>query len=166
MNSFLQRFPFLPVCFVLLTILLFPGNSAAQDEEQSSAPGWGLLVRGGYYGVPNWILDLLFEQHPDVDGTIVGGELRYYGDGVRAGAFSVGLGFDAGSADGFGTWQENTGDEAINGGGDVDIVSGHITLYFDIVPSSALHPYIGIGGGVGYAEGRYVRDGEEGNDQT
>lgn len=161
MRSSQRVFPFLAVFFVLCALLLLPGVSAAEDEGSSPAPGWGLLVRGGYYGVPDWILDQLFEQHPEVDGTIVGGELRYYGDGGPSGAFSIGLGFDVGSADGFGTWQENAGDPSINGGGDVDLAAGHITLYFDIVPSSPIHPYIGFGGGAGYAKGRYVREGEE-----
>lgn len=151
---------------VLLILLTAPAIPAAADDgggEASASPSFGIIARGGYYGVPDWILDLLFEQHPDVDGTMFGGELRYYGDGGPSGTFSIGIGADVGRADGFGIWQEDAGDTPINGGGEVDIIVGHITLYFDFFPSSPIHPYIGIGGGVGWAEGRYVRDGEEVN---
>jgi hypothetical protein len=133
---------------------------AGDDAAGGGDPSWGVSVRGGHYGVPDWILNLLFEEHPSVDGTIVGGELRYYGNGGASGAFSVGLTVDAGSTDGFGLWQENAGDVPVVGGGSVDIVAGTLTAYWDIKPSYPLHPFVGFGLGVGYAEGTYDRDGE------
>jgi len=130
-------------------------------ESASQAPRWGIAARYGYYGVPDWLLDLLFEEHPSVDGTIVGGELRYYGDGGPSGVFSIGLTVDAGSSEGFGIWQEKSSDRPVAGGGEVDILAATVTAYWDLWPSGALHPYFGLGLGAAYAEGRYEQDGEK-----
>lgn len=161
MNKTLKTACTAGVLALLHLAILAPPSAAQEAQSSSPQPSWGVVVRGGYYGVPDWLLDLLFERHPDVDGTIFGAELRYYGEGGPSGVLSLGLGFDVGRSDGFGIWQEDAGDLPINGGGEVDILASHLTAYFDIVPSYPVHPYIGIGGGVGYAEGRYVRDGEE-----
>jgi opacity protein-like surface antigen len=150
----------LAVSGLLLALAVTPAPAAA-DDSGGTGPSWGVSVRGGHYGVPDWILDLLFEEHPSVDGTMIGGELRFYGQGGPSGVFSIGLTLDVGSTDGFGLWQENAGDVPVVGGGAVDIVAGTVTAYWDIKPSSPLHPFVGFGLGIGYAEGTYDREGEE-----
>ena len=111
--------------------------------------------------MPDWLLGLLFEEHPSVDGTMGGVELRYFGSSGPSGAFSVALTVDVGKTEGEGLWQENAGDVPVIGGGKVDLAAATLTGYLDIKPQSRLHPYIGLGLGVGYAEGTYMRDGEE-----
>lgn len=133
---------------------------AAEESPGGSGPAWGFGVRGGAYGVPDWLLDLLFEEHPDVDGSIVGAEIRYYGKGGPSGSFSVALTFDVGSTDGFGVWKEKDDDVPVIAGGAVDLMAGTLTAYWDIMPASMIHPYVGLGLGVGYAEGTYERDNE------
>jgi len=158
------------VTAVLFTLLLtlpvtlaFPSDGDAADGGQASGgsnPAWGFGVRGGAYGVPDWLLDLLFEEHPSVDGSMVGAEIRHFGKGGPSGIFSLALTIDVGSTDGFGLWQENAGDVPVVGGGAVDLVAGTVTAYWDIKPSSPLHPFVGIGLGLGYAEGTYDREDE------
>ena len=159
-RKFRKSAPLLAVSGLLLALAVTPAPAAANDSG-GTGPSWGVSVRGGYYGVPDWILGLLFEEHPSVDGTMIGGELRFYGNGGPSGVFSVGLTLDVGSTDGFGLWQENADDTPVVGGGAVDIVAGTVTAYWDIKPSSPLHPYVGLGLGIGYAEGTYDREGEE-----
>ena len=159
-----------PLPAILLSLLLLSpvppaaasdgGGSGTTPGADGSKPTLGFAVRGGAYGVPDWLLDILFEEHPSVDGTMVGAEIRYYGKGGPSGIFSLGLTIDAGSTDGFGLWQENAGDPAVIGGGAVDLVAATLTAYWDIKPSSALHPYFGLGLGLGYAEGTYDRENE------
>jgi opacity protein-like surface antigen len=158
--KFRKSVPLLAVSGLLLALAVTPAPAAA-DDSGGTGPSWGVSVRGGHYGVPDWILDLLFEEHPSVDGTMIGGELRFYGQGGPSGVFSIGLTLDVGSTDGFGLWQENAGDVPVVGGGAVDIVAGTVTAYWDIKPSSPLHPFVGFGLGIGYAEGTYDREGEE-----
>ena len=57
-------------------------------------------------------------------------------------------------------WQEEAGDAPIESGGEVDLIAAAMTLYWDFYSSSPLHPYAGLGLGLGYAEGRYEREGE------
>jgi opacity protein-like surface antigen len=159
-RKFRKSAPLLAVSGLLLALAVTPAPAAANDSG-GTGPSWGVSVRGGHYGVPDWILGLLFEEHPSVDGTMIGGELRFYGNGGPSGVFSVGLTLDVGSTDGFGLWQENSDDIPVVGGGAVDIVAGTVTAYWDIKPSSPLHPYVGLGLGIGYAEGTYDREGEE-----
>jgi opacity protein-like surface antigen len=152
---------------VIMSLLLFstttlvPALATASEEAASSTPHWGLTLRGGVYGVPDWLLDLLFEEHPSVDGTMGGFELRYFGSGGPPGAFSVALTVDVGRTEGEGLWQEDAGDVPVVGGGEVNLAAATLTAYLDMMPSSRLHPYIGLGLGAGYAEGTYIRDGEE-----
>jgi hypothetical protein len=155
---------------ILLSLLLLSAVTPAVASEGwgsgttqgggDSKPTLGFAVRGGAYGVPDWILDILFEEHPSVDGTMVGAEIRYFGKGGPSGIFSIALTLDAGSTDGFGIWREGTGDPRVIGGGAVDLVAGTVTAYWDIKPSSTLHPYFGLGLGLGYAEGTYDRENE------
>ena len=136
------------------------GDSGTTQGAGKSQPSLGFAIRGGAYGVPDWLLDLLFEKHPSVDGTMVGAEIRHFGRGGPSGIFSIALTLDAGSTDGFGLWQEGADDSPVVGGGSVDLVAGTVTAYWDIKPSSTLHPYFGLGLGLGYAEGTYDREGE------
>ena len=144
-----------------LTAALRPAPASGSEDAPLSSSRWGIMLRGGAYGVPDWLLDQLFKEHPSVDGTMGGVELRYFGSSGHRGAFSVALTVDVGKTEGEGLWQENAGDVPVVGGGKVDLAAGTLTAYLDIKPQSRLHPYIGLGLGVGYAEGTYIRDGEE-----
>ena len=133
MHGHLKHFLAAAAALLIAAAPALPAAAADGEEGLAPSPSFGIVARGGYYGVPDWLLDLLFDEHPDVDGTIFGGELRYYGDGGPSGAFSIGIGADVGRSDGFGIWREDAGDTPINGGGEVDIIAGHITFYFDML---------------------------------
>lgn len=158
MTGMARKAAALLIVTLLASALFLPVPAGA---EEPSPPRWGLGFRAGYYGVPDWILDRLFEEHPSVDGSIVGVEFRHYGSGGPRGIFSVGLTLDVGQADGVGVWKENGDSIPVTGGGDVNIAAGTVTLYWDLWPGKSLHPYFGAGAGVGYADGSYVEEGEE-----
>ncbi len=145
---------------LLITAALAAPPAASADED-AAPPRWGIGFRAGTYGVPDWVLDTLFEEHPSVDGSIVGAELRWYGDNGPSGLFSVGLTFDVGQADGTGIWQETSQSTPVAGGGDIDIAASSLTLYWDFWFWNRIHPYVGLGAGIGYAKGSYVEENDD-----
>ena len=134
-----------------------------------AAPGkvddttWGVLVRGGYFGVPNFIADELFLQHPDVAGMSFGLEIRYHGEGGGRGVSSIGLAVDYATAKADGIWQADESDTPTKAAGEVDMLAFTLTGYWSLFPSWYVHPYVGLGIGVAHATG-YYKDEEERND--
>ena len=134
-----------------------------------AAPGkvddttWGVLVRGGYFGVPNFIADELFLQHPDVAGTSFGLEIRYHGEGGGRGVSSIGLAVDYATAKADGIWQADESDTPTKAAGEVDMLAFTLTGYWSLFPSWYVHPYVGLGIGVAHATG-YYQDEKERND--
>jgi hypothetical protein len=114
---------------------------------------WGFIARGGYFGLPDVIADQLFSQHPEVDGTIYGGEIRLHGAGGGRGLFSVGFGLDYGETSAYGIWQTDSSSAPQAGSGDITMLALTVTCYWNILPAAPVHPYVGLGLGVGYFEG-------------
>jgi hypothetical protein len=133
------------------------GAAAAAD------PAWGLGARVGSFGVPGAILDRFFDEHPAVTGEIVGGEIRYYGDGGPRGALSLGLTADRGSASADGVWRRHPDDGTVTARGEVTLLAVTLTGYWDLFAASPLHPYLGLGLGYARMRGHYREQEEEGD---
>jgi hypothetical protein len=119
-------------------------------------PAWGVLARGGWFGVPNTITGAIFEQHPDITGWTAGAELRYYGKEGPRGVTSYGLAYDHGYASADGIWQAGESDTPVQGNGHAAIDAVTLTAYWNILPSWALHPYLGLGLGAAHVDGEYA----------
>jgi opacity protein-like surface antigen len=141
-----------------LALCALPAAAAAKAVDDGT--DWGLVARGGVYGVPDVVLDELFVRHPGVDGTFVGAELRYFGDGGGRGVSSIGIAVDRGSAEGDGTWQSEETDRAVVATGAIEMTAITLTGYWSLFPSWPLHPYVGLGLGGAYFGGEYTKDGE------
>jgi len=146
-----------------------PADKAATQAAPAAAapPGktaddtrWGVLVRGGYFGLPDAIADELFYQHPSIDGTSYGVELRYHGADGGRGVSSIGIAVDAASASTEGIWQEDENDDPTAVSGDMDMLAFSLTGYWSLFPSWYVHPYVGLGLGIAHVEGSY-QDEEE-----
>lgn len=145
----------------------FPVGSAraAETAETAAAPAppsrddgtrWGLVARGGLFGVPNLVADEFFAQHPDIEGAFAGAEIRYFGDGGGRGVSSIGLAIDHAEGDADGTWQADDNDRPTVADGSVKMTAVTLTGYWSLFPSWPLHPYVGLGFGVGWFEGEYA----------
>jgi len=121
---------------------------------------WGLLVRGGYFGLPNFIADEFFFQHPDVIGYSVGAEIRYHGETGGRGVSSIGIAVDSATARTDGEWQKTETAELVQTSGDISMLAITVTGYWSLFPSWYVHPYIGIGIGVAHVKG-FFEDGKE-----
>jgi hypothetical protein len=137
-------------------------RGAAEPGIPSEPPRWAIQVRGGSFGLPDYFADQIFAQHPAIEGPTFGAEIRYYGEkGPRASVISFGVAFDYARCDARGTWQRDAGDKVFtDAGGDVELTAVTITEYFTLFPSWFLHPYLGVGIGVGHLDGRYEKEGD------
>jgi hypothetical protein len=133
---------------------------AEPAETPKSAPAWGLLARGGYFGLPNFIADELFLVHPDVKGSSYGFEIRYNGEGGRRNGTSVGIAVDIAKVKADGEWQQSEMDKLTTAGGDISMLAITVTKYWYIFPSWYVHPYIGFGIGAAHAKGFYKDESE------
>ena len=76
-----------------------------QQPGRGTTPPGACSLRGGYFGVPNFIADELFYQHPDIAGSSIGAEIRYHGEDGGRGVSSIGLAVDYATAEADGIWQ-------------------------------------------------------------
>lgn len=121
---------------------------------------WGLLVRGGYFGLPNFIADELFFKYPEVTGYSLGAEIRYHGETGGRGVSSVGIAVDSATARTDGEWQKTETSDVVHASGDVSMLAITLTGYWSLFPSWFLHPYIGIGIGIAHVKGFFTDDAE------
>jgi opacity protein-like surface antigen len=124
---------------------------------------WGLLVRGGYFGLPNAVADELFVRHPDVKGSSFGAEIRYHGEGGGRGGESIGIAVESATAEADGEWQQKESDSVTVAGGEFSMFAITLTGYWSLFPSWYVHPYAGIGIGVAHVKGHF-QDEEERTD--
>ena len=152
---------------LLAALVAAPAAAAAEPAAPEAAPAppagddgtrWGLVARGGLFGVPNLVADEFFAQHPDIEGAFAGAEIRYFGDGGGRGVSSIGLAIDHGEGDADGTWQADDDDKPTVAEGSVKMTAVTLTGYWSLFPSWPLHPYVGLGLGVGWFEGEYANE--------
>lgn len=138
-------------------------DSAAPPPERPSRKddtSWGVLVRGGYFGLPDVVANKLFRQHPKVAGETFGAEFRYHGDGGGRGVASIGFAFDYAKTEGDGIWQTDKHSQPKAMGGGIKMYAATLTGYWSMFPSWYVHPYVGIGVGAGYFEGKLKNDND------
>lgn len=128
------------------------GNAFAAEKE----PVWGVLVRGGYFGLPDFIADELFVEHPGVEGSNYGAEVRYHGNGGGRGIASIGLAIDTATARADGIWRQDESKSPKAASGEISLLAFTLTGYWSLFPSWYLHPYVGLGIGLAYVKGRYT----------
>lgn len=140
------------------------GTAFALEKEpvttKEDDTSWGVLVRGGYFGVPNFVADELFTQHPDVEGSSYGAEIRYHGNGGGRGIASIGLAVDSGTAKADGMWQEKATDKIVKANGEFEVMAIALTGYWSLFPSWYVHPYFGLGIGAAHFKGFYKNETE------
>jgi len=132
----------------------------AAKTGQGDNTSWGLLLRGGYFGLPDPFADRLFLQHPEIAGSSFGAEIRYHGEDGGRGVASVGLAIDSATAEANGIWQEDASTAPIKGAGEISMLAFTLTGYWSLLPSWFLHPYVGLGIGVAHAQGHYLNETE------
>ena len=142
-----------------------PIKTVAATSKKEDDTSWGLLVRGGYFGLPNYIAGKLFVQHPKVTGSSYGAEIRYHGAGGGRGIASIGLAVDTATAKADGDWQQSESDSVTTASGNVNMLAFTLTGYWSLFPSWYVHPYFGLGIGVAHAKGSYhdESEGEQGD---
>lgn len=144
------------------TLLASPAPAPAPAAE-TGAPddtSWGLLIRGGYFGLPEIVADEVFNKHPKVNGSSYGAEIRYHGEGGGRGVESIGLAIETAKADADGEWQLDEGDRITNAGGEFSMLAITLTGYWSLFPTWYVHPYAGIGIGIAHLEGEYEDETE------
>ncbi len=146
------------VIFPIILTLIFCSSLLAVDD----IPRWGIGLRLSSFGVPNSLVDAFAYEHPTFAGHSLSFELRSYGKkGPRS---SVGALFslEYSRLGGSGPWGENKDSKQLDIEGEVSQVNLTFTLLVGIFPSWAVHPYFGIGLGVGkayvWSEGTYADD--------
>jgi opacity protein-like surface antigen len=133
---------------------IFSDDAQPLPRKEPRQPRWGVGFRYGATGASSLVLDLAFDEHPSVSGSVYGVEVRYYGEqgskSTSSVAFSVDfLDFEAGGADG--KWQEDADSDVYTGGGDMKLTTYTFTAYHDFFAGMPIHPYAGFG--IGYAKG-------------
>ena len=148
----------------ILVLMVFYSNLSWAEEATQIAEaktGWGIGVHGGYFGVPNFVLDNIFEEHPSVSGTTLGLEARYYGRADKVFNLSLSLDYGTFSSDGY--WKKEAADKRKYGKIDGSLASLTATAIWNMLPSKTVNPYLGIGLGVGQLKGTGKSEGEEEN---
>ena len=129
--------------------------AAGAAEKPAGGVTWGVVARGGYYGIPDAVAGEIFYRHPEVSGWIAGAELRYFGNGGARSITSIGLAVDHGYAEADGLWQAEKTDRPVQASGSATMTAITLTTYWNLFPSWRLHPYVGLGVGAAYFEGEY-----------
>ncbi|HOW98714.1 MAG TPA: hypothetical protein P5567_10505 [Kiritimatiellia bacterium] len=150
---------------VLFAALMSSAPAGAQ--EFSTSPQWSLGLRGGVWSVPNAWLDQFLDEHPSVDGETFGITFCPLGESGSTGVFSVVYSLDYGTLSGDGRWLDDEDDwgDRREGEASLDLIGLSANFMWDIMPEWVVHPYLGLGLGIAYVDGRIP--GEEGEtDET
>lgn len=153
--------PSQPIAPTPVTVVPVPAPAVVVAETgKADDTSWGLLIRGGYFGLPNFIADELFYQHPKIAGYNLGAEIRYHGESGGRGVSSIGLAFETATARTDGDWRKNESDVPKSAQGEISMLAFTLTGYWSLFPSWYVHPYFGIGIGVAHVKGFYKDESE------
>ncbi|MEK6692397.1 MAG: hypothetical protein AABY44_03110 [Nitrospirota bacterium] len=150
--------------FVFVLGLVLSANPSYGEEATSKEKSqrWGIGFHAGYFGMPDFVLDRFFAEHPSVSGATMGIDIKYYGDNGQDRSFNWLFSLDYGKFSGDGYWKVEEGDALEYGEIEGSLISLTATAIWNIFPTKMLNPYLGIGLGVGYLDGvGRTRDEEE-----
>jgi hypothetical protein len=123
---------------------------------------YGAGVRFSSFGVPNALLDLALFEHPRFTGNAYSFELHSYGKKGPRSAFSAVYCLEYSRLNGEGFWRVDESDPRLSGSGEATQVNFTASILMHIFLASPVHPYLGIGVGVGrisiWAEGSYQNE--------
>lgn len=156
----MKRWIFISGLVLVLSASLSYGEELSPVRKGSASQRWGIGIHGGYFGVPNFIFDKIFAEHPSVSGSTLGIEARYYGDKGPDRIFNWVFSLDYGTFSGDGNWRKEEKDKLKYGKIDVSLISLTATALWNILPTQPVNPYIGIGIGVGQFKGKGKSEGE------
>jgi hypothetical protein len=134
--------PLVGACLLLLTLCV-----SASEEKKSS---FGAGIRISYFGIPNALLDMVFYEHPQLQGKAFAFEAHSYGEKGPQSVFSgiYCLEYNRMSGEGF-FRVEQSDPHRYFCSGEITQISFTATILLHIFPSSPIHPYIGSGIGIG-----------------
>jgi len=140
----------LGACLLLLNISI--------SASEVKIPRFGAGIRVSSFGIPNALLDLVFFEHPQLQGTAIAFEAHSYGEKGPQSAFSGIYCLEYNHISGEGFFRKEQSDEhRYFGSGEITQINFTATILMHIFPSSPIQPYIGGGIGIGrisiYAEG-------------
>jgi len=139
---------------------LFLLMSMGINANQVKIAQFGAGIRGGAFGVPNALLDLVFFEHPQLKGNSFAFEIHSYGTHGPKSVFSGIYCLEYSRMEGNGYFRNEQFNNRLFGSGEITQISFTATILMHIFPSSPIHPYIGGGIGIGrfsiFAEGSYM----------
>jgi hypothetical protein len=145
------------VMTTVVLMMIIGGRSLAAAQK---APGLGMGFRGGAFGVPNRLVDYFIYEHPEIRGESYSFEIRSYGVKGPKSLF-VGLySLEYSKMSGEGPWRDEQEHRRLDGRGEITQLTLTAAIIMNIFPSSPVHPYFGLGLGVGkisiWYEGTYT----------
>jgi hypothetical protein len=134
--------PLVGACLLLLNI------SISASEVKISHFGAGIRISS--FGIPNALLDLIFYEHPQLQGTALAFEAHSYGEKGPQSIFSgiYCLEYNRMSGEDF-FRLEQSDPHRYFGSGEITQINFTATILMHIFPSSPIHPYFGAGIGIG-----------------
>lgn len=146
-----MKIKFLVACFLLLSISI---------SAREKIPRFGVGARISVFGIPNALLDLVFYEHPQLQGTAFAFEVHSYGEKGPQSVFSGIYCLEYSRLAGSGYFRVEQFNNRMFGSGEIIQISFTATILMHIFPSSPIHPYFGGGIGISrtsiFAEGSYM----------
>ena len=144
-------------------MLIMALMAATLPAANARIPRFGAGVRFSYFGVPNALLDLALDEHPQLAGSAFSFEVHSYGKKGPQSLFSGMYCLEYNRISGKGYFRVDKEDNRFLGSGEITQVNFTATILLHVFPSSPVHPYIGAGIGIGrmsiWAEGSYQEHG-------
>jgi len=144
--------------FLVMIALL----AAALPGAASATFRYGAGIRFSSFGVPNALLDLALFEHPRFAGNSYSFEVHSYGKKGPRSALSGVYCLEYSRIEGQGFWRIDESDPRLSGAGEATQVNFTASILMHMFPASPVHPYVGIGLGLGrvsiWAEGTYQNE--------
>jgi hypothetical protein len=147
-----MKIKLLGVCFLLLNLCI--------NANEVKIFRFGAGIKYSSFGIPNALLDMVFYEHPQLNGTAFTFETHSYGEKGPKSVFSGIYCLEYSHMSGEGFFRVEQYDHRLFGSGEITQINFTATILMHIFPSSPIHPYIGGGIGIGrlsiFAEGSYM----------
>jgi hypothetical protein len=144
--------PLVGACLLLLNISI--------SASEAKIFHFGAGIRVSSFGIPNALLDLVFYEHPQLQGTAIAFEAHSYGEKGPKSVFSGIYCLEYSRLVGKGFFRVEQFNNRLFGSGEITQINFTATILLHIFPSSPIHPYVGGGIGIGrlsiFAEGSYM----------